>query len=1055
MSSLFYRNARLLVLSIVLIVVWGVSAFFTLPRLEDPELTSRTAIVKTFLPGADAERIEALVTEKIEGELSEIEEIETYESASRAGSSIIQIDLFDRIQGDRVDTIWSRVRDKLDEAANELPPGTTAPELEEFEVKAYASIAALAWNRDDPPNYAILRRLTESLKDEIEGLNGTEKVEIFGDPNEEITVEVEPSTLASIDLTASALSQQIAQSDAKLGAGKLRGDRIDLSLEVTSELDSLDRVRNIPIRFGNDGQFVRLGDIARVAKGIEQPPTELARTSGRPAIVLASFVESNYRIDRWGKDLDRTFDCFQKQLPSDLELQVVFDQSSYVENRLESLLSNLLLGAGLVFGITFFVMGWQSAIVVGIALPLSSCMVLGWMQIIGIPLHQMSVTGLIVALGLLIDTAIVVVDEVNHHLHAGVPPKAAISRSIRHLSAPLLGSTVTTILAFVPIVLMPGGPGEFVGTIAIGVILAVSSSLFLSLTVIPALAVWMDRLSGWRSPRVARSLPARQFPAKTRSNAWWNAGYSHPRLTQLYRSSLRRTLARPAIGVLLSTIVPIAGFVCAATLTEQFFPPTDRNQLQIEIELPASASLQQTQTVADRARTLVVANSEVTDVHWFLGRSAPRFYYNLTGGRERYANYAQGIVQLEDSVRHELVRSLQSQLDRAFPEARALVRPLEQGPPFDAPVELRIYGSDLERLQALGERARAILAEIPQATHTRDSLSEVVPQLALKIDEEEARLAGLDHAEISRQLDATLEGQLGGSILEGFEELPVRVRVANADRGDLERVRSLDLLPVSATRDRSLPGSIETVPLSALGEFAIEPKFSTISRRNGRRFNLVQSYIAAGVLPAEVLGEFQARLASDFVLPAGYTTEIGGEAEERNSALAGMFSSVGVLAVLMVATLVLSLRSFRMAGLIGVVAIGSIGLGLFSLWLFGYPFGFMGIVGTFGLVGVAVNDSVVVLVALREDGEARAGNRRAIREIAIRSTRHVVATTLTTALGFVPLVWGGGGFWPPLAIAISGGIVGATLLALYFVPCAYVLLLDRDRKQGNGMQRLL
>ncbi|MBP0002501.1 MAG: efflux RND transporter permease subunit [Cyanobacteria bacterium SBC] len=1036
MSSLFYRNARLLVLSIVLILVWGLSSFFTLPRLEDPELTSRNAIVKTFLPGADAERIEALVTEKIEDRLSEIEEIETYESASRAGSSIIQIELFDRIKGDRVDNIWSRVRDKLDEAASELPPGTTDPELEEFEVKAYASIAALTWNRDDPPNYAILRRLAESLKDEIEGLNGTEKVEIFGDPSEEITVEIEPSALTSIDLTASAVSQQIFQSDAKLSAGQFRSDRSDLSIEVESELNSIERVRNIPIRFGNDGQFVRLGDMASISKGIAQPPTELAVTSGRPAIVLASFVESNYRIDRWGKAVEKTFDRFQNQLPSDLEIQVIFNQSNYVETRLQSLIFNLLLGAGLVFGVTFFVMGWQSAIVVGIALPLSSCMVLGWMQILGIPLHQMSITGLIVALGLLIDTAIVVVDEVNHHLNAGAPPKAAISQSIQHLSAPLLGSTITTILAFVPIVLMPGGPGEFVGTIAIGVILAVSSSLFLSLTVLPALTVWMRR----------STIENRHTnPRSNTSNAWWNVGYSHPWLTQLYRRSLRRTLARPALGILLSMSLPVAGFVGAATLTEQFFPPTDRDQLQIEIELPASASLQQTQYAVDRVRTLMVADPGVTDVHWFLGRSAPRFYYNLTGGREQYANYAQGLVQLSDRVSLDLVRSLQSQLDRAFPEARSIVRQLEQGPPFDAPVELRIYGSDLERLQILGEQARSILTNIPQVTHTRDSLSEVIPQLTLQIDEEEARLAGLDNAAISRQLDATLEGQVGGSILEEMEELPVRVRVGDLDRGNLEQVTSLGLLPTAETRDRNLPGSIDTVPLSALGELALQPELSTITRRNGRRFNLIQAYISAGVLPAEVLGQFRSKLAaSDFVLPAGYSTEIGGEAEERDSALGGMFSSVGVLGVLMVATLVLSLRSFRMAALIGAVGVGSIGLGLFSLWLFGYPFGFMGIVGTFGLVGVAVNDSVVVLVALREDSEARVGNRRAIREVVIRSSRHVVATTLTTAIGFVPLVLEGGGFWPPLAVAISGGIVGATLLALYFVPCAYLSIVRRS-----------
>ncbi len=1029
MSTLFYRNFRLLLLTIILIFVWGFSAYQTLPRMEDPELVSRNAIVKTFLPGASAERVESLVTDKIEQELSEIEEIKNYTSTSRTGSSIIQIELLGRVKHEEVDGIWSRVRDAIDDARVELPPETTEPEFEELEVKAYGLIAALTWEQSEPPNYAILNRQAESLEDELQGLAGTEKVEIFGAPDEEIVVTINPTDLATLNLTAQELSQQIQQSDAKVAAGQLRSSSNDLLIELEAELDSLERIRNIPIHFGSEGQFVHLGDIALVKKGIAEPPTELALIDGRPAVAIASFVESGVRLDHWEKRTQQTLDKFRQQLPTGLELQVIFNQSEYVENRLNNLTFNLLLGVLLVFGVTLLMMGWRSALIVGTTLPLSILMVFGFMGLMGIPLHQMSVTGIIVALGLLIDTAIVVVDEVNHNLGRGMKPKAAISKSVDYLKIPLLSSTLTTALAFMPIVLMPGMDGEFVGTIGISVIVAVFSSLFLALTIIPALAA---RLHRPRKPGIK---------VVNHQSSWWQTGFSSSKLTQFYRWILNLVLARPVIGVILAIILPLVGFVQAANLEEQFFPAADRDQFQIELELTSSASVEQTRMIVEQARTMILEHPEVANVHWFIGQNAPRFYYNLTGGREQEANYAQALVQLRSIADPTLIQKIQTELDVALPDAQMLVRPLEQGPPFEAPVEMRIYGSDLESLQELGEEARVLLAQVDQVTHTRDSLSQILPQLKLKVDEEEARLVGLNHTSIAQQLNNTLEGNVGGSILESTEELPVRVRLSNLRRSDLAQISSLDLLPSLPSSSSSNTPSANTIPLSALGEVGLAPEQAKITRRNGQRVNIVQGFIAAGALPAKVLAQFQQQLNSnELQLPTGYWLQFGGEAEKRDDAVGGLAASVGVLMVLMVATLVLSLNSFRLAGMIGIVAFCSFGLGLFSLWLFGYPLGFMAMIGIIGLVGVAINDSIVVLVALRENPSARTGNRKAVCSVVTQATRHIITTTLTTMIGFVPLILDSGGFWPPLAVAIAGGIAGATLLALFFVPCTYLLL---------------
>lgn len=1021
MFDLFYRNRRLLVLTIALIFVAGISAIGSLPRLEDPELTSRDAIVTTRFAGADAERVEALVTEKIEKELFDVEEIKTLKSTSRAGISIIQIKLQDEVIA--VDEIWSRIRDKLSDVEPELPSAALEPELEDLEVRGYALIAALTWQHDSPVSYALLSRLAEDLKDELRSVEGTENVESFGEPDEEITVEIDAARLAAMGLTVGDVSRQIGLSDSKVSAGLMRNDTSGNRLiEVDGEMDSLQRIRRTPIRFGRDGQFVTLGDMATVRKEIRQPAADLALVAGKPAVAVGAFVQSDDRVDLWANVARERVDEFAKNLPGGIGLEIVFDQSRYAQQRLSKLVENLALGAVAVVVVMFVVMGWRSALIISLALPLSSLMVLAGMQLLGIPMHQMSVTGLIIALGLLIDNAIVMVDEVRHQLHAGLSPPRAIERSVRHLIVPLSGSTVTTALAFAPIALMPGSVGEFVGTIALSVILALFSSLFLALTVIPALT---GLLSDASSPTAGR--PQR---------SWWQVGVFDDRLTRAYSWLLGRLLVRPVWGVALAVVLPIGGFISATQLIEQFFPPTGRDMFQIELELPTYASLRQTEQAAKRARDLMIGNPQVRDVHWFMGKSAPSFYYNLISDQQDAAYYTQGIVQLESpDGASELIHRLQQELDDAFPEARVLVRQLEQGPPFDAPIELRLYGPDVELLAEMGDQARALLSAASDVVHTDADLTETLPKLSITIDEEEARLAGLDNAAIAHQLDTTLEGAVGGSLLEAAEELPIRVRLADASRGDLVQIASLELLPTH------LPSGSprQLIPISALGQVELAPEQAVIARRNGRRVNVVRGYITAGVLPGKVLADFRQRLATDFDLPAGYEMEFGGEYAERNDAVGSLSSSLGILVVVMVATLVLSFGSFRLAAIIAVVAALSGGLGLGSLWLFGFPFGFMAIIGTMGLIGVAINDSIVVLAAIREDGQASNGNRNAIRDVVVRSSRHIFATTLTTVSGFLPLIIEGGGFWPPLAITIGGGVIGATLLALVFVPSAYLL----------------
>lgn len=1026
----------------------------SLPRQEDPTQVSRVAVINTLFPGASAERVEALVTEVVESEVSAIEEVKTISSTSRVGFSTVVVELEDSVEN--AEPIWSRVRDKMEDANILFPPGAFKPELEATETRAYAMIAAITWDQSSAPNYAILRRFGEEFEIQMRGVAGTEEIEEFGIPDEEINVEINASDLAAVGLSAQQLAQQVSQSDAKVTAGQLRNPNENLSIEVDSELSSLEQIRQIPIRSAN-GQFTRLGDVAKVDRGVREPPTDISFVNGKPAVAYGILMSSGQRIDQWAESAFQQMEAFRTQLPGGLSLTVLLDQSQYVDARLGTLVSNLVFGAALVVIVTFITMGWRCSLIVGAALPLSICAVLGLMSVLGIPIHQISVAGLIIALGLLIDNAVVAVDEIQVELKHGVAPENAVVDTVKYLQGPLFASTITTMMTFLPIALLPGGAGEFVGSIAMTVILSIGSSLVLSLTVIAAIT---GKILGESEADIEKlqnqdslSIFQRLFRILMKPGAWWNDGWSPKRLGNFYRWTVKRAMAKPVFAIVLTMVIPAVGFIQAGSLDTQFFPSLDRDQFQIEVEFSQENAIANSQEQVMRARDLLLEYEQITEVHWFVGESAPKFYYNIGATRENSPYYAQALVQLNSSEAvTPLIQEIQSDLDVALPEARVLVRQLEQGPPFDAPVELRIYGPNIEELRALGARAREILTTVPDVVHVRDDLTATVPKLALEIDEEQAQQAGVSNQEVAQQLQATLEGTVGGSILESTENLPVRVQISDGDRGDLSQIEALNLQPGQNGQGQNAQGqgdSFRTV--SALGAFKIVPQLSQIAHRNEQRVNTVQGFITAGTLPSKVLADFQAAMEEQgFELPPGYYTEIGGEQAESSDATGDLLGSVGLLLVAMAAALVLSLQSFRSAGIVAAVGVGSVGMALFSLWAFGSLLGFMAIVGAMGLIGIAINGSIIVLSAINEDKPARAGDRKAIQEVVMRATRHVVTTTVTTMVGFAPLLLSGDPFWNPLAVAIAGGIGGSPFLALYFTPAAYLMMHRRDRRDAHN-----
>ncbi|MCT4346971.1 efflux RND transporter permease subunit [Vibrio sp. NC2] len=1017
-------NTRLLILMTALLMVSGISAFMTLPRAEDPVIINRYANITTSFPGASAERVETLVTEVIENKLRELSEVKLVSSTSRPSVSIVTLELNDTIT--EPEPVWSQARDKLSDIESILPAGAQSPDLDSDHTYAFTTIASLTWSGAGEPDRLTLGRYAKELAKRLRTLSGTEFVDEYGMPQEEIQISLRTADAAALGRSSANIAESLEGADAKNSAGELVSAYSRFGLEIKSELDSIERIKQVPIATDSKGHIIRMEDIASVKRGEKTPQDQIAIIDGEPGVIVAARMHPDLRVDNWTSRANALIGKFEQELPSNVKVTVLFNQQGYTETRLDDLGKSLMIGFGLILIVLFVTLGVRAAILVAISLPLTSLLTLSIMKMTGVPINQMSVTGLIVALGIMVDNAVVMVDTIQAYRLKGQQRAEATMNALKHLWVPLLGSTLTTVLAFAPIILMPGASGEFVGGIAITVSFSLIGSYIISHTLIAGLAT--------------KLLPKQLSDVdKKGQHHWYMTGLRIPALTRWFSSSVRFGVTHPIITIALVLLVPFTGYWSMSQLTEQFFPPSDRDMFEIQVYMPPQASIYATKNTSEKIDDIIHRYPEVERIDWLVGANFPSFYYNLQARQNNAPYFSQAMVKTENfDQANALIPQLQKVLDEEVPEAQILVRKLNQGPPFTAPVELRVYGENLDTLKAIGEDVRLILAGVPHVTHTRETLQPGTPKVWLKVDEDTAKLNGISLNQFAGMLQTTLTGRESGSVIEGSESVPIRVRVADDARENLAHLSNIRL-PISS--DVYSTG----INVSTLAELELTTSRGAITRRNGQRVNTIEGYIEAGVLPQTVLNEFQKRLES-YQMPSGYTIGFGGESAERDNSVNSLISNVAVVVVLMVLVVVMSFNSFRMSSIIFMVAGLAGGLGLLSVWIFGYPFGFTVIIAMLGIAGLAINAAIVILTELKLDKEASSGNVDAVVDAVMSCTRHISSTTITTVGGFMPLIIAGGGFWPPFAVAIVGGTVLTTLISFYFVPVVYHLMTKNQRK---------
>lgn len=1009
-----YENNRLLGLLVALLIVAGLGALSVLPVAEDPRMSNRFALVLTPFPGASAERVEALVTEKLEQKLRELAEIKEVRSNSGNGLSSITVILQDEVY--EPEPVWSRARDLISDAQSELPSGARPSQLLDDRGYAYTLLIAIRPAAQFAVPRQILQRYARGLQSRLRADAGTDVVNIDGDVAEEVEVRVNSARAAAAGQTVDSIASVLRLYDTKASAGLLENSHARMQVEIAGDLDSVERVSQVPISAGNGARVLRVGDIAEVERVLRKPETEKVLRGGQEQIVVAVRMLPTERIGRWQARVMDTVNSFDETLPANLELDVIFDQLSYTNDRMAHLASNIAIGFMLILLILLLTLGWRSALLVAAALPLMTLFTFFLMNITGVPINQMSVTGLVVALGITVDNAIVMVDDIGQRLRAGAGRLEAVQGAVGHLWVPLFGSSATTVLAFMPIVLQSGPAGEFVRPLAICVVFSLIGSYLISFTLVATMA--------------GKVIPRQSV------GSWLQRGVVFPALTHRFQNFLRVALARPKAVLAFVMVLPALGFYGVTTLPEQFFPAVDRDMFTIEVTLPTKASFDNTESVVRGVDAVLLNTAGIVSIDWFIGKSAAPFYYNLAENKFGAQNYAQAMVVTQSAAASEqLVRDLQQSLPTQFTAAQIVTRKLEQGPPVDQPVQVRIFGPDLSVLEKIGNDFRLMLSAVPSVTHSTASLGQAIPSISFRMREEV--LAGTPFSPIaaSNTLRANLDGVVVGALLEGTEEVPVRVRLDSKGRSIPTDLQSLNVIYSGAME------GFRATPLHAIAQMEVQPRIVSIPHRNGQRVNIVGAYLRSGVVADTVAKDLERLMEEQsYQLPVGYRMEFGGELAKRSETVDNLASKVPLIVVMLIVVLVLSFNSWRLCLLILWVAALSVGLGMLSLTLSGYAFGFQVIIALLGLMGLAINGAIVILAELRVTPTALQGDIDGIVEAVTHCSRHITSTTVTTVAGFTPLLLGGGLFWPPFATAIVGGTVLVTLLSFVLVPAAFLVM---------------
>jgi multidrug efflux pump len=1007
LSEWAITHQALVLFMILLIGAAGLFSYIKLGRAEDPSFTIKVMNIQVAWPGATANELQTQVVDKIEKKLQELPHLDRVTSYSQPGVAFIQVNLSDTTPPKKVQFLWYLVRKKVADIRGNLPAGVIGPNFNDEFGDVYSALYMITADGLTP---AEVKKIGEDIRQRLLRVPAVNKVDLIGSRPEKIFIEISHAKLATLGVTPQQIFDSVARQNAIAAGGSVETSADRVHLRVTGAFKGAEAIAAVPVQA--NGRVFRLGDIATVNRGYEDPPSFLVRDGGRPALGLGVSMQEGGNILALGEDLKQAMKAITAELPVGIEITQVADQPHIVADSVSEFLKTFIEALGIVLLVSFLTLGLRTGIVVALSVPLVLAIVFVVMYAAGLDLHRITLGALIIALGLLVDDAIIAIEMMVVKMEQGFTRAQAATFAWSSTAFPMLTGTLVTAAGFLPVGFANSSTGEYAGGIFWVVGLALIASWFVAVLFTPYLGLKL-------LPDFSKRDAAHHDPEEIYD-------------TRIYRA-LRRAIElclRWRKTVVAATVLMFVTAIASFGLVQQqFFPTSTRTELFFEMTLPEGSAIGVTDTAAKKAESLLVGDPDIITYTSYVGQGAPRFWLGLNPVLPN-ANFAQIVIVTKDLEARERVKARIEKVlaDGFLPEARTRVDRFVFGPPVGYPVQFRVTGPDALKVREIAGDVRRVMAENKKLIDPHLDWGEQAKSIRLEVDQDRARAIGLTPQDVAQTLQTLLTGFTVTQYREGIETIDVMARATPDERVDLGRLQGLTI----ATRN-GVP-----VPLSQIARIEYNYEEPILWRRDRDLVLTVRGDIIDGVQAPDVSNEVQSKLQPvQDTLPYGYRIETGGAIEESAKANASLAAVFPVMAVVMLAVLMIQLQSFsRLALVFATAPLGIIGA-TGALLISNKPFGFVALLGMIALAGMIMRNTVILVDQIDHDIAAGHGRYRAIVDATVRRARPVVLTALAAILGMIPLA--GSLFWGPMAITIMGGLLVATVLTLLVVPALYAL----------------
>jgi multidrug efflux pump len=999
-SAAAIRYPQLTLFFLLVIAIAGSLSFFKLGQREDPDFTFRGMVIRTLWPGATTEQVDRQITDRIEKKLQETPHFKWTRSYSKPGESLIVLELLDTAPRKEVPQVWYQVRKKVGDIRATLPAEAIGPFFNDEFGDVFGTIYAFT---GDGFSLAELRDAVESVRQELLRLPDVAKVELVGQQDEKVFVELSPQLLANLGIDPQRIAEQLAAQNIVTPAGSIQGESRQVPLRVTGQFDTVREVEELRLNIG--GRTVRLGDGAKVWRGYADPPAWTMRFGGRQAVGLAVSMVPTGDVLELGENLERTMARLKADMPVGIEFAKVSDQPKLVKKAVGLFLTSLIEAVAIVLAVSFLSLGLRAGGVVALTIPLVLAGTFHAMAWFGIDLHRISTGALIIALGLLVDDAMIAVEMMARKVEEGWDKFRAATFAYRSTAFPMLTGTLITAAGFLPIATAKSTTGEYTFAIFAVVTIALLVSWVAAIAATPFIGFYL--LKG--------------TPTGSHHEVFDTRFYRT--LRAVIEACMRRRWVTIAATVALFGL----GIVGMKATEKQFFPSSDRAEILVEMWLAEGASYRATEDQAKRFEAILAKDPDVSTFVGYVGNGSPRYYLSLDQQLFR-PNFAQFVVLTKDvEGRDRALPRLRKVLDDEFPGIRSRAFRTPLGPPVAYPVQFRVLGPEPQVLKAIGEKVAEVIRADAHTLDVHPDWGERAPAIRIDVDQDKARAIGLSSAQVARAVGGAVSGATIGTFRERDKLIEVVLRAPEAERASLANVGNLQ---IQTALGRSVPLS----QIATVREVMEEP----ILWRRSREPNLtVRADIVDGVQAPDVTMAIDPKLAQIRAsLPPGYRIEAGGPYEENLKAQASINAGMPLMLALVVALLMIQLQRFSLAFMVLVTApLGVVGVAA-ALLASGRPFGFVAMLGTIALGGMIMRNTVILVDQIRQYRDEGHGAWEAVRESAVRRFRPILLTAAAAILAMVPL--SRDVLWGPMAFAIMGGLIVATILTVLFVPALYV-----------------